>query len=74
MRDDMGKRFGEADACISAMDVRINERINETNEHIAAMDSQLNSKIDSNLKWMLGVQIAMWVTIIVAVLKASTFA
>ena len=79
MRDDMDKRFGEVDSRIAAMDVRINERINETNERIAAMelgvneriaamDSQLNTKIDSNLKWILGVQIAMWVTIIVAVL------
>jgi len=35
---------------------------------IAGMGAQLNTKIDSNLKWMIGIQIAMWVTIIVAVL------
>ena len=69
----------DTDGRIAAMDARISERINETNERIAAMelgvneriaamDVRLNTKIDSNLKWMLGVQIAMWVTIIVAVL------
>jgi len=58
----------DTDGRIAAMDTRISERINETNERIAAMDVWLNAKIDSNLKWMLGVQIAMWVTIIVAVL------
>ena len=61
MRDDMDRRFGEVDARIADMDVRINERI-------ADMGVRLNTKIDSNLKWMLGVQIAMWVTIIAAVL------
>ena len=119
LRDDMDKRFGEVDARIVDMDVRINERINETNERIvtmelgvneriadmdvrtneriadmdvrinerinetneriatmelgvneriADMDVRLRTKIDSNLKWVLGVQIAMWVTIIAAVL------
>ena len=64
---------------IAAMELGVNERINETNERIAAMElgvneriagmgAQLNTKIDSNLKWMIGIQIAMWVTIIVAVL------
>jgi hypothetical protein len=72
-------RINETNERIADMDVRINERINETNERIAAMELgvneriadmgvRLNTKIDSNLKWMLGVQIAMWVTIIVAVL------
>jgi len=77
LRDDIDKRFGEVDARINetneriaAMELGVNDRINETNERIAAMELGVNehTKIDSNLKWMIGIQIAMWVTIIVAVL------
>jgi|LGVE01.1.fsa_nt_gb hypothetical protein len=39
-------------------------RFGEVDTRIDAMDVRLNTKIDSNLKWILGVQIAMWVTII----------
>ena len=31
------------------------------------MDIRLNGKMDSNFKWMLGIQIAMWITIISAI-------
>jgi len=79
LRSDTDGRIAAMDARISERINETNERINETNERIAAMelgvneriaamDVRLNAKIDSNLKWMLGVQIAMWVTIIVAVL------
>ena len=72
-------RINETNERIAAMELGVNDRINETNERIAAMElgvneriagmgAQLNTKIDSNLKWMIGIQIAMWVTIIVAVL------
>ena len=72
-------RISETNERIAAMELGVNERINENSERIAAMElgvneriagmgAQLNTKIDSNLKWMIGIQIAMWVTIIVAVL------
>jgi len=75
----VNERINETNERISAMELGVNDRINETNERIAAMElgvneriagmgAQLNTKIDSNLKWMIGIQIAMWVTIIVAVL------
>ena len=64
LHDDMDKRFGEVGKRFGEVDARINE----TNERIAVMDLRLTAKIDSNLKWILGVQIAMWVTIIAAVL------
>jgi len=57
VRDDMDKRFGE-----------MNTRFGEVDARIAARDVRLNTKIDSNLKWILGVQIAMWVTLIAAML------
>ena len=57
---------------IAALDVRVNERIATMelgiNERITALDVRLNTKIDSNLKWILGVQIAAWITIIAAIL------
>ena len=68
----LNERINETNERISAMELTVNRRIAAMeltiNERIAAMDTQLNTKIDSNLKWILGVQIAMWVTIIVAVL------
>jgi len=68
----VNERINETNERIAGMELGINERIAGMelgiNERIAAMDVRLNAKIDSNLKWMLGVQIAMWVTIIVAVL------
>jgi peptidoglycan hydrolase CwlO-like protein len=70
--NETNERINETNERIAAMELTVNERIAAmeltVNKHIAAMNSQLNSKIDSNLKWILGVQIAMWVTIIVAVL------
>ena len=57
----MDKRFGE-------MHDDMNKRFDVADARIAAIDVRLNTKIDSNLKWILGVQIAMWVTIIAAVL------
>jgi len=45
-----------------------NERIDDTNKRIEGMDIRLNGKTDSNFKWMPGVQIAMWITIISAIL------
>ncbi|MCD6206442.1 MAG: hypothetical protein J7J06_00440 [Methanosarcinales archaeon] len=59
--NETNEHINETNERIAAMELGVNERI-------AAMDVRLNTKIDSNLKWMLGVQIAMWVTIIVAVL------
>ena len=53
MREDMDKRFGE-----------MNERITRLGTRI----DMANTKMDSTFKWLLGVQIAMWVTIIAAVL------
>ena len=46
----------------------INKRIDDTNRKIEEMDIRLNRRIDSNFKWMLGIQIAMWITIISAIL------
>ncbi len=68
LRDDIDKRFGGVDARINETNERIAAMELGVNERIADMGVRLNTKIDSNLKWMLGVQIAMWVTIIVAVL------
>ena len=60
LRCDMDKRFREVDA-----------RIIETNERIVAMEVRLDAKTDSNFKWIVGVQIVMWVTIVVVVLRVS---
>ena len=79
MRDDMDKRFGDLDKRFDEvrddMDKRFGEvrddmdkRFDAADARNAATNVQLNTKIDSNLKWILGVQILMWVTIITAVL------
>ena len=60
MREDMDKRFGDID-----------KRFGEMNERITRLGTRIdmtNTKMDSTFKWLLGVQIAMWVTIIAAVL------
>jgi DNA anti-recombination protein RmuC len=61
---EMNTRFGEVDKRFAEM----NTQFGGVDARIAVMDIRLNTKIDSNLKWILGVQIAMWVTIIAAVL------
>jgi len=68
MRDDMDNRFGEVNAYINETNERIATMELGINERIAALDVRLNTKIDSNLKWILGVQIAAWITIIAAIL------
>ena len=79
MRDDMDKRFGDVDKRFGEMRDNMDKQFGGMRDdiykwfgaadaRIAAIDVRLNTKIDSNLKWMLGVQIAMWVTIIAAVL------
>jgi len=37
-------------------------------EEIRGLREYIDGRIDSNFKWMLGVQITMWITIIVAIL------
>jgi len=46
----------------------IDGRIDDTNTRIDDLKSDMNGRIDSNFKWMLGIQIAMWITIISAIL------
>ena len=46
----------------------IDGRIDDTNKKIDDLKSDMNGRIDSNFKWMLGIQIAMWITIISAIL------
>jgi len=65
---DMGKkidatnaRIDETNKRIEGMDIRLNGRMEE-------MDIRLNGKMDSNFKWMFGIQIAMWITIISAII------
>ena len=36
-------------------------------EEIRGLREYIDGRIDSNFKWMLGVQITMWITIIVAI-------
>jgi len=78
MREDMDKRFGDIDKRFGEMredmDKRfgdIDKRFGEMNERITGLGARIdmtNTKMDSTFKWLLGVQIAMWVTIIAAVL------
>ncbi len=59
--DATNARIDETNKRIEGMDMRLNGRIEE-------MDKRLSGKMDSNFKWMLGIQIAMWITIISAIL------
>jgi len=59
--DETNRRIDETNKRIEGMDTRLNGKMEE-------MDIRLNRRIDSNFKWMLGVQITMWITIIVAIL------
>jgi hypothetical protein len=68
MRDDMDKRFGDMDKRFGEVRDDMDKRFDAADARNAATNVQLNTKIDSNLKWILGVQIVMWVTIITAVL------
>lgn len=61
LRSDIDKRI---DDLRSDMD----RKIDDTNKRIEGMDIRINTRIDSNFKWMLGIQIAMWITIITAIL------
>ena len=62
--DGINKRIDETNRRID----ETNKRIDDTNRKIEEMDIRLNRRIDSNFKWMLGIQIAMWITIISAIL------
>ena len=68
LRGDMDWRFGDIDKRFGEMREDMDKRFGEVSERIAEMDVRLNAKMDSTFKWLLGVQIAMWVTIIAAVL------
>jgi len=56
---DTNARIDETNKRIEGMDIRLNGRMEEM---------RLNGKKDSNFKWMLDIQIAMWITIISAIL------
>ena len=71
LKSDMNGRIDGINKRIDETNRRIdetNKRIDDTNRKIEEMDIRLNRRIDSNFKWMLGIQIAMWITIISAIL------
>jgi len=71
MREDMDKRFAEMREDMDKRFGDIDKRFGEMNERITRLGTRIdmtNTKMDSTFKWLLGVQIAMWVTIIAAVL------
>jgi len=68
LRADIAELRTETNMRITEMREDMDKRFGEVSERIAEMDVRLNAKIDSTFKWLLGVQIAMWVTIIAAVL------
>ena len=68
LRADIAELRTETNMRITEMREDMDKRFGEMSERIAEMDVRLNAKIDSTFKWLLGVQIAMWVTIIAAVL------
>ena len=71
LRGDIDWRFGEIDKRFGEMREDIDKRFGEMNERITGLGARIdmtNTKMDSTFKWLLGVQIAMWVTIIAAVL------
>ena len=69
---DTNARIDETNKRIEGMDMRLNGRMEEMDKRLSGkmeeMDIRLNGKMDSNFKWMLGIQIAMWITIISAIL------
>jgi len=46
----------------------VREEIMGLREYIDGRISDTNTRIDANFRWMLGIQIAMWITIISAIL------
>jgi len=69
--DETNKGIDETNRRIEGMDTRLNGKMEEMDKRLTGkieeMDIRLNRRIDSNFKWMLGVQITMWITIIVAI-------
>ncbi len=72
LRLSVDKKIDDTNKKIEGMDTRINGRIEgmdiRLNGRMEEMDTRINGRIDSNFKWMLGIQIAMWITIISAIL------
>jgi hypothetical protein len=52
------------DGRIDDLKLDLNTRIGDLNTRLG----ETNKRIDSNFKWMHGIQVAMWVTIISAIL------
>ena len=68
---DIGKDIANANQRIGDLRGDIDWRFGEMDERITRLGTRIdmtNAKMDSTFKWLLGVQIAMWVTIIAAVL------
>ena len=46
----------------------LHEAIRGLREYLDGRINDTNTRIDANFRWMLGIQIAMWITIISAIL------
>ena len=68
LREYIDGRIDDTNARIDDLRLDMNGRIDDTNKKIDDLKSDMNGRIDSNFKWMLGIQIAMWITIISAIL------
>ena len=65
---EMNKRIDGTNERIDSFRLSVDKKIDDVNKRIEGMDARINSRIDSNFKWMLGIQIAMWITIMSAIL------
>lgn len=78
----MNTRFGSlenrVDSRIGSLENRVDSRIDGMENKMDARENRMNTRIDklenridTNFRWMIGIQITMWITIILAILFKS---
>lgn len=71
MGDGVEEGVARIEATLEQMDKRLNHLETEVVElrgEISDMRMKLSDKIDRNFRWMIGILITMWITIVLAIL------
>jgi len=66
--EQMDKRLSAVESAVRILDSEIKALRTELSNEISRVRTELTSKIDSSFKWLVGIILTMWVTIILTIL------
>ena len=60
----MNQRFTAVDARLSALEQKLDRKCDALDAKVGAVEMKLEHKLDSHFRWLVGIQFAMFVTLV----------